>query len=160
MKLWVTCYTPLLHCSVLLWLALYQSRLLVNRPLSWKSPWTIFSVSPQTVYPLWLTGSRFGGNLSSLLDFGKAVIFTSFQDGGKCESRMHWLIKYDRFTNGFFGRYLNYLFGMSCTPRPSSILRNLLISVGARGSLVVKALILQTGRSRVRFPMRWIFKFT
>jgi hypothetical protein len=31
---------------------------------------------------------------------------------------------------------------------------------GARGSVVVKALMLQTGRSRVRFPMRWIFKFT
>jgi hypothetical protein len=32
-----------------------------------------------------------------------------------------------------------------------------IIVLGARGNVVVKALTLQTGRSRVRVPMRWIF---
>jgi hypothetical protein len=44
--------------------------------------------------------------------FGKATSFASFQDVGKCESRMQWLIKWVKRTSGLLGRCLRHSFGM------------------------------------------------
>jgi hypothetical protein len=74
-----------------------------------------------------IIGSKFWGNVGPLPGFGKATTSTSFQDTGKCEGRIQWLIKLIKlvYLEGTFDIRLEYheFHG------PSSILRNLLIYV-------------------------------
>jgi hypothetical protein len=59
-----------------------------------------------------LIGRKVGRNLGSLPGFGNFITLSSFQDNRKCESRMQWLIKSVRYTNGLFERCLKHSFGM------------------------------------------------
>jgi hypothetical protein len=72
-----------------------------------------------------LIGRRFWGNLGSFPLFGK-IIFYSFQNLGKWESRMQWLNKFVRCTSGLLGSCLRHSFGI---PRIPYAFRSLLISV-------------------------------
>jgi hypothetical protein len=62
---------------------------------------------------------KFCGNLGSLLGFGNAIIFASFQDFGKWDSRRQWLNKCVTCISGLLGRCLRHLFGMPSSPQAS-----------------------------------------
>jgi hypothetical protein len=64
-----------------------------------------------------LIGRIFWGNLGSLPSFGKVITSASFQFTGKCDSRLQWLDKWVRCTNGLLGRCLRHSFGMPSIPR-------------------------------------------
>jgi hypothetical protein len=57
-----------------------------------------------------LIGRRLRGNLGSFPDYGKAIIFTFFQDLGKWENRMQWLNRFVRCTSGLLGSCLRHSF--------------------------------------------------
>jgi hypothetical protein len=55
--------------------------------------------------------------LGSLPGFGKATTFASFQDVGKCDSRMQWFIKWVKWTSGLVGMCLRHSFGTPSIPQ-------------------------------------------
>jgi hypothetical protein len=82
--------------------------------------WTIFSTTFSNSLPVVdkrIIGHRFWGNIESLPGFGEVITFASFQDFGKCERRMQWLIKYIKCTNGLLGRCLRHSFEMTSIPQ-------------------------------------------
>jgi hypothetical protein len=95
------------------WLAL--SKYFLSMCL-WKNFRITFSKRLPVDYNM-LIGRRSWGNLGSLLGFGKAIIFFSFQDLGKWESLMQWLNIFVRCTSGLLGSCLGHSFGMPSIPQ-------------------------------------------
>jgi hypothetical protein len=85
---------------------------------------------------------RFWGNLGSLNVLGKAITFASFQDVGKCESRMQRLIKWVKWTSRLLGRHLRHSFGMPSIPQAFRSFRETINFCKSRG------LIFSGGHSR------------
>jgi hypothetical protein len=86
----------------MLWHARKANWRSLSRPLSSMRFWTIFSITFSNSLPIVdkrLIGSQFWGNLWSLPVFCKVIIFASFQDIRKCESRMLCSVKCVKFTN-------------------------------------------------------------
>jgi hypothetical protein len=120
LKFKVTWSVSLMHWSVVLWRERKQNWLALSRSLSSRCLWTIFRITFANSLPVVdnrLIGRKFWGNLGPLPGFGKVIAFASFQDTGKCDSRMQWLNKWVRCTNGLLGRCLRHSFGMPSIPQ-------------------------------------------
>jgi hypothetical protein len=132
LKLRVTWSSSLMHGNVVLWRARKPNWLALSKFLSpmcfWKICRKIFK-NNLPVEDKRLIGRKFCGILGSLPGFGKATTLASFQDVGKCESRMQWLIKWVKWSSGLLGRCLRHSLEYHQFHRPYSISRNLLISV-------------------------------
>jgi hypothetical protein len=94
LKLRVTWSVSLIHCSVVLWRARKPNWHALRRPLSSMCLWSIFRTMFSISLPVVdkrLIGRKFCGNFGFLPGFGKVITFSSFQDVGKCASRIQWL---------------------------------------------------------------------
>jgi hypothetical protein len=109
--------------------------------------WTIFRITFSSSLPIVdkrLIGCKFCGNLESLPVFGKVIIFASFQDVGKWESRRQWLIRCVKCTEGLLG---SYSFGMPSIPQAFLSFREFTNFCRSRGLILLGGL-LSTGSSR------------
>jgi hypothetical protein len=82
--------------------------------------WNNFKTTFSNSFPvagMRLIGRKFWGNFGSLPVFGRVMIFASFQDCGKWDSRKQWLNKWVKCTNGRLGRCLRHSFGMPSIPQ-------------------------------------------
>jgi hypothetical protein len=110
LKCRVTWSTSLIHCSVVLRRARKPNWLALSKFLSSICLYAISKITFSKTLPVkdkMLIGHKFWGNLG---DFGKATTSASFQDVGKCDSRMHWLIRWVKWTSGLLGRCLGHQF--------------------------------------------------
>jgi hypothetical protein len=109
-----------MHFIVLLWRARKPNWLVLSRSLSLICFWRILRITfsnSLSVVDTRLIGRKFWGNFGSLPGFGNVMIFASFQDLGKWDSRRQWLNKCVKCTNGRLGRYLMHSFGMPSIPQ-------------------------------------------
>jgi hypothetical protein len=87
----------LIHWSVAMWRAQEPNWLALSTSLSSMCLWPIFRMTSSNSFPVMdktLIWRKFCGILGSLPGFGKVITFSSFQDCGKCESRIQWLNKW------------------------------------------------------------------
>jgi hypothetical protein len=121
LKFKVTWSTSLIHCSVVLWLSRNPNWLAVSKFLSPICVFTIYkiiiSLKTLPIQDKRRIGRKFRGNLGSLPGAGKATTFASFQDVGKCDSRMHWLNKLVKWISGLLERCLRHSFRMQSIPQ-------------------------------------------
>jgi hypothetical protein len=82
----------------------------------WTILWTTFS-NNWPVMDRRLIRRKFWGNFWSLPGFGNVMMFASFQDFGKWDSRRQWLNKCVKCTNGRPGRCPRHSFGMPSIPQ-------------------------------------------
>jgi hypothetical protein len=120
LKLRVSWSVSLIHCSVVLWHARKQNWLALSSLLSsmcfWTILWMTFSKNLSVVERR-LIGPKFWENFMTLPGFGNFMIFVSFQDFAKWNSRRQWLNKCVKCTNVRLGRCLMHSFGMPSIPQ-------------------------------------------
>jgi hypothetical protein len=110
----------LIRWSVVPWRARKPNWLALSSPLSSMCLWTIFRITFSNRLPVMgkrLIGRKFWGRLVSLQGFGNVITFASFQGFRKWDSRMQWLNKCVRCTNGLLGRCLRHWFGIPSSPQ-------------------------------------------
>jgi hypothetical protein len=120
LKMRVTWSVSLIHCSDVLWCARKPNWLALNRLLSSMCFWIILRktfLNDLPVVERRLIGRKFWGNFGSLPGFGNVMIFASFQDFGKWDSRRQWLNKCAKCTNGRLLSHLRHSFGMPSIPQ-------------------------------------------
>jgi hypothetical protein len=115
LKFRITWSASLILCSVVLWRARKPNWVVLSKFLLPKCFCTICRI----IFSKWLPvedkrliGHKCWRTLESLLGFGKATTLASFEDAGKCESRMQWLIKWVNWTSGLLGKCLRHSFGI------------------------------------------------
>jgi hypothetical protein len=119
-KFRVTWSASLIHWSVVVWCATKPNRLAFSKFLSSVCFWIFLKISFSDSLPVMdkrLIGRKFGGNLESLPDFGRVMIFASLQSAGKWPSRRQWLNICVECTRGLVGRCRRHSFGMPSKPR-------------------------------------------
>jgi hypothetical protein len=117
-----------------LWRAQKPNWLALSRPLSSICFWSILERLYRIAFLLWTEGwCKFCGSFGSLPGLGKVITFASFQGFGKCDSRMQWMNKWVRWTNGRLGRCLRYSFGMSSIPQAFLNFKEFIIFFNSHG---------------------------
>jgi hypothetical protein len=120
LKLRATWSVSLMHCSIVLWRAWKSNWLALSRPLSSICLWRTFRITFWNRLPVVdrrLIGRKFWGNSGYLPGFGNVVIFVSFQDYGKWDSRRQWLNKCVKRTNDRLGCFLRHSLEMCSIPQ-------------------------------------------
>jgi hypothetical protein len=132
LKLRVTWSEGLIHCSVEQWRSRKTNLLALSTPLSsicfWSSCRINFSNCFLVVRKRQI-GRKFWGNFGCLPGLGKVITFVSFFPLGKLDSRMQWLNKWVRLTNGYLGMCRRHSFGMPSITQAILNIKNLLISL-------------------------------
>jgi hypothetical protein len=93
-----------------------------------------------------LIGRKFCGNFGSLSGFGNVMIFASFQDFGKWDSRRQWLNKFVKCTNGIRGWCLTHSFGMPLIPQDFLNLKELISFCKSHGLILSGGLLPMASR--------------
>jgi hypothetical protein len=146
---------PRVHWNVVLWLARKPNWRALSRSLSSICFWRVFRITFSNSLPgvdRRLIRRKFCGNFGSLPGFGNVMIFASFQDFGKWDSRRQWLNKCVKCTNGRLGSCLRHSFGMPSIPQDFLNFKELINICKSRGLILSGACWLRLLNSSLHPP--------